>query len=303
MAGRVRNFTLDTKNKLLVCIENNNNDWNQMGDWFGDRWMDICSAFKGLQLQDDMSNVESYHRDIIDKNNASKKRNKNIFDEVYNIEGNYAGLFRQNAESLSAYHSIVSQLLDCIGDSNFASNFNRNAWQLKMADDFNKLTQMHWEEIMNKNPENITDAEYQRIAYILLTTFDPKILEQVLNKCYVQDTTYPVSEKDPTNARIWFKTAKLEKIYETMQVMTLSLIYDAPNSSNEKVTELINSKVLEKAVQRSQLMLTFLKNDDIITTYVGLRGHPIFSLKSEAGDYVVTYNAIGTGMMKCLKRL
>lgn len=79
MAGRVRNFTLDTKNKLLVCIENNNNDWNQMGDWFGDRWMDICSAFKGLQLQDDMSNVESYHRDIIDKNNASKKEIKNIF--------------------------------------------------------------------------------------------------------------------------------------------------------------------------------------------------------------------------------
>lgn len=59
MAGRVRNFTTDTKNKLLGCIENNNNGWNQIGDWFGDRWTDICGAFHGIQLQDDMSNVES----------------------------------------------------------------------------------------------------------------------------------------------------------------------------------------------------------------------------------------------------
>ena len=293
MAGRVRDFTLGTKKKLLSYIENNDNGWSQIGDWFGDRWLDICSAFHGVQLQDDMSNVESYHREIIDKNNTSKEDIKNIFTKVYSIEDNYAALFRQNTKLLSSYQSIVTKLQDCIGDSNFATSFDRNAWQLKMADDYTKLTQMHWEEIMNKKPEDITDAEYQKVAYLLLTTKDPKIIEEILNKCYVQDTAFPVNDEDPTNTTMWVKSPKLKKIYAAMQAMTLALIYDASNASDEKVTKLINNEVIETAEQRSQLLLTFLKNNDPVLTYLYSGVKPNISVNMVESDYMITYNTLG----------
>ena len=293
MAGRVRDFTLGTKKKLLGYIENNDNGWSQIGDWFGDRWLDICSTFHGVQLQDDMSNVESYHREIIDKNNTSQKDIENIFTKVYSIEDNYAALFRQNTELLSSYQSIVTKLQNCIGDSNFATSFDRNAWQLKMADDFTKLTQMHWEEIMNKKPEDITDAEYQKVAYLLLTTKDPKIIEGILNKCYVQDTTFPVNEKDPTNTTMWVKSPKLKKIYAAMQAMTLALIYDASNASDEKVMKLINNKVIDTAEQRSQLLLTFLKNNNPVLTYLYSGVKPNISVNMDGKNYIITYNTLG----------
>lgn len=107
----VRDFTQATKQRLENEIDDiNKSTWSPVTDAIGDvlsyagKWLGIIS------LKDDMSNVESYQRTVLDMTNTTKKELEQIFEDVYEIDREYKGNFAVITENVTAYNDRLKCL-------------------------------------------------------------------------------------------------------------------------------------------------------------------------------------------------
>lgn len=113
--GVVRDFTEATKQRLSGEIDDiNKSTWSPVTDAIGDvfsyagKWLGIIS------LKDDMSNVESYQRTVLDMTDMTKKELEQIFEDVYDIDKDYKGKFAEIVENEIAYNDRLKFLFDLI---------------------------------------------------------------------------------------------------------------------------------------------------------------------------------------------
>lgn len=113
--GVVRDFTEATKQRLSGEIDDiNKSTWSPVTDAIGDvisyagKWLGIIS------LKDDMSNVESYQRTVLDMTNTTKKELEQIFEDVYAIDKEFKGKFAEIVENETAYNDRLKFLFDLI---------------------------------------------------------------------------------------------------------------------------------------------------------------------------------------------
>ena len=111
----VRDFTEATKQRLSSEIDDiNKSTWSPVTDAIGDvisyagKWLGIIS------LKDDMSNVESYQRTVLDMTDMTKKELEQIFEDVYDIDKEFKGKFSEIIENEIAYNDRLKFLLDLI---------------------------------------------------------------------------------------------------------------------------------------------------------------------------------------------
>ena len=111
----IRDFTEATKEKLSGEIDDiNKSTWNPVTDAIGDvfsyagKWLGIIS------LKDDMSNVESYQRTVLDMTNMTKKELEQIFEDVYGLDKEFQGKFAEIVESEIAYNDRLKFLVELI---------------------------------------------------------------------------------------------------------------------------------------------------------------------------------------------
>ena len=95
--GRIRKFTQEAYDALQSGVS----DDGEILDFFSDIPLNISNFFNSLELEDDLSNFQSYLRDISDFENYTAKKIDDIFRDVINVDETYATLYRlQGPESL-----------------------------------------------------------------------------------------------------------------------------------------------------------------------------------------------------------
>ena len=119
-----RDFSDEAKERLLSLVKQVNDEkWCDFTDWFGDRWGDLQYSIGFLKLEDDLGNVDAFHKSIIDKNNLSADKINEIFSNVNDIDSGYGVRFAalltqvQRIGSLIERANAVIQPSTCTFDS------------------------------------------------------------------------------------------------------------------------------------------------------------------------------------------
>ena len=82
-----RDFSEKSKIALLGMVSQVENEKiSEFTDWIGDRWYDFESWIGKLDLRNYINNVNSYHKKVIDKNNATKESINTIFSKVESLD-------------------------------------------------------------------------------------------------------------------------------------------------------------------------------------------------------------------------
>lgn len=111
----VRDFTEATKQRLSDEIDDiNKSTWSPVTDAIGDvisyagKWLGIIS------LKDDMSNVESYQRTVLDMTDTTKNELEEIFKAVYDIDKKYKSKLVEIVDNEKAYNERLKYLFGII---------------------------------------------------------------------------------------------------------------------------------------------------------------------------------------------
>lgn len=105
-----RDFSDEAKAKLLSLVDEVETEkWFDATDWIGDRFSDLQFAVGLLKLDDDLGNVDAFHKSIIDKNNMSKEKIKEIFNNVRSIDQSYGTRFASLAAQVQSVKHIIDQ--------------------------------------------------------------------------------------------------------------------------------------------------------------------------------------------------
>ncbi len=111
----IRDFTEETKERLLNQIDEVNGEtWSAFTDGLGDIALTVGKWLGLLDLKDDMSNVESYQKAILDKTDMTKNELNQIFENVYAVDTDFKGAFSEINEKEELYNSKLDALIGLI---------------------------------------------------------------------------------------------------------------------------------------------------------------------------------------------
>ena len=292
--GRKRVFTEEVYEELKKGIAT-----NSFFDFFNDIPLYINNAFGEVGLADDLSNIENYLRDVSDLNNYTEKKLDEIFNNVKDVDAQYAKIFSAKSEMLKDYGTVLQKLTEAIGNKSFNTDFNREGFLASICEESNTMLQLKWQEILSRPQDTITDEEYTQLASLLIRTGDIHILEQMLNMCYEYSEVSTFSEGGyQTTVRVVYEVGeKLKKLAQAMNsVMKVLLAYD-------KEAE---SVMVSRAIRYNQLFKVLLAHDDKleIVSKMGQDGKTIETLNekliqistNDEGELVIGYYPYLTGV-------
>ena len=111
----IRDFSDRAKQELTAMISQIENEkLCDFTDWIGDRWYDFEEWIGVLHLEEDLSNVNSYHRKVIDKNNMTLQQLESIFSKVYSVESEYHKELTNIITTCRAFNRVLQALNDVI---------------------------------------------------------------------------------------------------------------------------------------------------------------------------------------------
>ena len=111
----IRDYTQATLDKLLAEIDSiNRNNWSWFTDFLGDRWLKLGKALRLVSLEDDLSNLESYQRKVLDMNNTTKEELRQIFERVYEVDSSYSRHFDDLLQRQQIYNAKITKLTEMI---------------------------------------------------------------------------------------------------------------------------------------------------------------------------------------------
>lgn len=254
--GKIREFTEDVYNYLIDNIEKNDEILEKAGDWFGDRWLKIKGWFDKVELDDDMSNVKQYHRDIIELNNWGIEKVNSVFKEVDTVERRNTKKINSSNDTLVAYNNALSKLCESISNPKFSKEFDSASFKDSLQVCANILKIAQWKKLLSKGPDAWTDEDIYVLAYYLLTTEDVDSIERIIETCYSKVTPAESQIGGIKTIVVMYELNEgaTNKLYETMELMTWMMVCD--NREKAKVDAFCN------ASQRTQLLHTILRNNN-----------------------------------------
>ena len=119
----IRDFSEASREKLHALVDEVESEkWCDFTDWFGDRWMDFQSWIGQLNIKNYINNVNEYHKKVIDKNNTTKKKIDEIFENVHQEDNTHSQVIASDLEILEAYRKYLAELIGIISPENGAFN-------------------------------------------------------------------------------------------------------------------------------------------------------------------------------------
>ena len=178
--GRIRKFTQEAYDALQSGVS----DDGEILDFFSDIPLNISNFFNSLELEDDLSNFQSYLRDISDFENYTAKKIDDIFRDVINVDETYATIFRDFNDRMTDFDTIINKLKESISDVNFENNFSKDGFINSLPKETENIIGVNWKNILDKDADDISDEEYNMIAEYIIKNVDADILEEILVDCY-----------------------------------------------------------------------------------------------------------------------
>ena len=176
-----RDFSEAARQELLSLVSQVEDEkWCDFTDWVGDRWYDFEGWIGKLDVRDYISNVNEYHKKVIDKNNTTASDINTIFENVNNVSEQYKSRFVALLADLQEYKRIIELLAAFITPSN--GNFNaqfigsglKNAINtyLETSDNLQVIAS---DGLTQEDVENMDESKLQRI----LDTYAAVILDNI----------------------------------------------------------------------------------------------------------------------------
>ncbi len=257
--GRKRVFTQEVYEALEKGIST-----EPFLDFFADIPLHARDAFGDVGLENDLSNIEQYMRDVSDLNDYTEGQLKEIFQNVESVDQRYGRIFQAQADTVQAFDTVVKRLAEEIGNKNFVTDFDDIAFFVSVAQEGNILLQMRWQEILQKPANEITQQEYMQLAELLIRSGDAELLEDMLNLCYDYSDVESRSVGGITVTVVSYNAS--EKLKELAEAVNMALmILEASCMAGLNVDE----RTRENGIRINQLLQTFLPYSgslDIATT-------------------------------------
>ena len=136
-----RDFSEESKQTLLALVkEVESGQTSNFTDWIGDGWYNFQESIELLSVRHSINNVNSYHRDIIDKNNNTIQNVNRIFNNVNQINNQYKQYFEVCNENLVRIIKAIEYITNTIvpGGTAFHTNYI-NGSLLKMVNELTVL--------------------------------------------------------------------------------------------------------------------------------------------------------------------
>lgn len=176
-----RDFSEAARQELLSLVTQVEDEkWCDFTDWVGDRWYDFEGWIGKLDVRDYISNVNEYHKKVLDKNNTTASDINTIFENVNNISEQYKSRFVSLLADLQEYKRIIDLLAAFVTPNN--GNFNAQfiGSGLKNAINTYLETSDNLQIIANngltqEDVENMDESKLQRI----LDTYATVILDNI----------------------------------------------------------------------------------------------------------------------------
>lgn len=168
-----RDFTEKNKQNLLGLVnEVEQEKWCDATDWLGDRWLDFEGWIGTLDVQDYITNVNKYHKKVIDKNNTTAEEINTIFTNVNNINTQYVSCFASLLTELRSYTQQLVNLSITIDPANgvFNSDFIGNGLKKSLDEYLEKkalLDAINSDEGMNEDKIKSLSIDNQSAQDIL----------------------------------------------------------------------------------------------------------------------------------------
>lgn len=127
-----RDFSNASKQKLLnIVADVEKEKISSFTDWIGDSYYNFQSWIGKLNIRNYMNDVDSYHRKVIDKNNASKKTIESIFKNVTSVDLIYQGKLSTIKTNLKKWDKYIVQMENTInpGNGNFTATYIENTFK------------------------------------------------------------------------------------------------------------------------------------------------------------------------------
>lgn len=118
-----RDFTQKNYEYFLSLLQQiSDEQWCGISDWFGDGYLYVKHFLGDLGLYDKTSNMEKYHKELLDKKNTSAAKIRDIFEKVSATDSKYAGngaaRFGECLALLQNHHEYI-QALTKIADGGY----------------------------------------------------------------------------------------------------------------------------------------------------------------------------------------
>ena len=121
-----RDFSNASKQKLLGMVADVEKEkFSNFTDWIGDSYYTFQSWIGQLNIRNYMNDVDSYHKKVIDKNNASKNAIDKIFRNVAGVDSTYQvrlSIIKANLQRLDRYIVLMENTVNP-GYGNFTTAF------------------------------------------------------------------------------------------------------------------------------------------------------------------------------------
>ncbi|WP_455721608.1 hypothetical protein [Agathobacter sp.] len=150
----VRDFSDESKAELLRLVsEVENEKWCDFTDWVGDKWYSFEEWIGRLNIKNYINDVNSYHKKVIDKNNATKDNIEEIFRAVKNVNSAYTGTFSSINVTLKNWNSYIKQMSEIVEPSH--GNFTVSAMQSSLDGILDGITKNNTKLLENRMCKDI----------------------------------------------------------------------------------------------------------------------------------------------------
>lgn len=166
-----RDFSEASKQKMLGLVTQVESEkWGDFTDWVGDRWYDFESWIGTLNIRNYINNVNTYHKKVIDKNNATEQTISRIFEAVWGVDASYAATLSNIRYSLEQWLRFVDTMAGIVepGKGRFNGQYISGA--------LNPILQ----DVSKANVQQIKDTLIQSVAGE--PVFDEELLLEYIKK-------------------------------------------------------------------------------------------------------------------------
>lgn len=266
--AKIRMFTEEVYNALKkgVCDDG---FWAGVGDWFSDGWQHICDIFVDTELDSDMDNLEGYFKYVADINDYTDDKIDEIFIDVKKVDESYAKIVVSNNEVLNGYRDVLDNLLVAISKPDFDKNFEPSQVIEGMANEIVMMAGTRWEDILEKDPSEISDEEYLAIALYAVTSGDEQVFEDILNACYEEDVD---GLKIFENGNIYYKSTTVVRRYKADERIDklAAALYEIQSqylNDVEKGDTPIDEDMIDNAVQLFEIANILKDNKELCCVF------------------------------------
>lgn len=156
----IRDFSESAKQKLLQFVKDTTETgvWGKIGDAIGDAGNHVLNWLGWLNIKRYVDNLDTYHRKVIDKNDATCKQIETIFSNVYGIDGRYAEGLMGEVGVANSICQLLKDLSETINPN--GGNLDMTKYASVLAADVEKLHESKaTQESITENKMLGTDPE------------------------------------------------------------------------------------------------------------------------------------------------